>query len=184
MGILIHYELISPLSCFIPFHDYRQTGLAHVCLITGNLTVTKGRIETNIPKKRTGSSGHSKAINKFYEAVYQAVVEMHPNKKIVAVFQPHLFSRTKDFVDGFAKSLSKFDDVLLLDIYPAREKPIQGVTSAWLLEKIENPNKKLVAKENIIGEINNCKPEVLVTMGAGDIGLEVVKIKNELANAG
>ena len=118
------------------------------------------------------------------EAVYQAVVEMHPNKKIVAVFQPHLFSRTKDFVDDFAKSLSKFDDVLLLDIYPAREKPIQGVTSAWLLEKIENPNKKLVAKENIIGEINNCKPEVLVTMGAGDIGLEVVKIKNELANAG
>ena len=82
------------------------------------------------------------------------------------------------------QSLSKFDDVLLLDIYPAREKPIQGVTSAWLLEKIENPNKKLVAKENIIGEINNCKPEVLVTMGAGDIGLEVVKIKNELANAG
>lgn len=117
------------------------------------------------------------------EAVYQAVTEMHPNKKTVAVFQPHLFSRTRDFIDGFATSLANFDQILLLDIYPAREEPIQGVTSSWLLEKIENQNKKLITKKNLIDEINDCKPEVLVTMGAGDIGLEVIKIKNELAYA-
>lgn len=117
------------------------------------------------------------------EAVHQAVTEMHPNKKLVAVFQPHLFSRTRDFIDGFATSLGKFDSVLLLDIYPAREAPIDGVSSTWLLQKIKNPNKKLITKKNLINEINNCKPEVLITMGAGDIGLEVNKIKNGLVYA-
>lgn len=116
-------------------------------------------------------------------AVYQAVTEMHPDKKVVAIFQPHLFSRTKDFIDGFATSLAKFDTVLLLDIYPAREKPIKGVNSSWLLERIDNPNKKLIKKSELINEINKCKPEVLITMGAGDIGLEVNNIKNELAYA-
>lgn len=116
-------------------------------------------------------------------AVYDAISEMHPTKNVLAVFQPHLFSRTKDFVDDFAKSLSKFDTVLLLDIYPAREKPIAGVTSQWLLEKIENPNKKLIQKINLIEEIKRQNPEVLVTMGAGDIGLEISKIKEELAYA-
>ncbi|MDT0539385.1 UDP-N-acetylmuramate--L-alanine ligase [Croceitalea sp. P059] len=116
-------------------------------------------------------------------AVYQAVTEMHPDKKVVAIFQPHLFSRTKDFIDGFATSLAKFDTVLLLDIYPAREKPIKGVNSSWLLEQIDNPNKKLIKKSELINEINECRPEVLITMGAGDIGLEVNNIKNELAYA-
>ena len=116
-------------------------------------------------------------------AVYDAISEMHPNKKVVAIFQPHLFSRTKDFADDFAKSLSKFDAVLLLDIYPARELPIAGITSAWLLEKIENPKKKVVQKTELIAEINRQRPEVLVTMGAGDIGLEVPKLKRELAYA-
>lgn len=116
-------------------------------------------------------------------AVYEALAEMHPNKRTVAVFQPHLFSRTRDFVDGFAQSLSRFDAVLLLDIYPAREKPIEGVTSQWLLEKINGPDKKRVNKENLIEEIKGYAPEVLVTMGAGDIGLEVEKIKNELEYA-
>ena len=85
---------------------------------------------------------HPEEIN----AVHQAVREMYPDKRILAVFQPHLFSRTRDFIDGFAKSLSQFDEVLLLDIYPARELPIEGVTSAWLLDKIENEHKQLVSK--------------------------------------
>lgn len=113
-------------------------------------------------------------------AVYDAISEMHPDKKVLAVFQPHLFSRTKDFVNDFAESLSKFDAVFLLEIYPAREKPIAGVTSDWLLEKIQNPNKKLVKKETLIKEIKLQNADVLVTMGAGDIGLEVSKIKKEL----
>ena len=114
-------------------------------------------------------------------AVYDAISEMHPNKKVLAIFQPHLFSRTQDFADDFAASLSKFNAICLLDIYPAREKPIAGITSEWLLEKIKNPNKKVIEKCNIIEEIKRQNPEVLVTMGAGDIGLEVSMITKEFA---
>jgi len=116
-------------------------------------------------------------------AVFEAISEMHPNKKVLAVFQPHLFSRTKDFAEEFANSLSRFDSILLLDIYPAREKPIPGITSAWLLNKIENQNKKLIEKSNIIQEVKAQNPDVLVTMGAGDIGLEVSRIKKEFEYA-
>lgn len=116
-------------------------------------------------------------------AVYQAIEEMHPNKKVLAIFQPHLFSRTRDFVEDFAIELSKFNSILLLDIYPARERPMAGVTSEWLLEKIKNPNKKLIEKNKLIAEIKKQKPEVLVTMGAGDIGLEISELKRELTNA-
>ncbi|MEX0290705.1 MAG: UDP-N-acetylmuramate--L-alanine ligase [Flavobacteriaceae bacterium] len=116
-------------------------------------------------------------------AVFDAISEMHPNKKVLAVFQPHLFSRTKDFAEDFAESLAKFDAVLLLEIYPAREKPIQGIDSGWLLEKIDNPNKKLIKKPDLVHEIRGQKPEVLVTMGAGDIGLEIGRLKNELEHA-
>jgi UDP-N-acetylmuramate--alanine ligase len=84
------------------------------------------------------------------DAVYQAIAEMHPAQSITAVFQPHLFSRTQDFAEDFARSLSVFDAVLLLEIYPARELPIKGVNSAWLLRKITAPIKKLVSKESIM----------------------------------
>lgn len=117
------------------------------------------------------------------DAVFEAVSEMHPGRSLLAVFQPHLYSRTRDFADDFAESLSKFDSLLLLDIYPAREEPISGVTSEWLLEKIENPNKKLVKKEDLVTEILGQKPQVLITMGAGDIGLEVPRIKREIEYA-
>jgi UDP-N-acetylmuramate--alanine ligase len=102
---------------------------------------------------------------------------MHPGKKVLAVFQPHLFSRTKDFVDDFAKSLALFDELMLLDIYPAREMPIEGVTSSWLLEKVENSNKKLIQIENITEEIKRSNSEVVVLMGAGSIGEEVESVK-------
>lgn len=118
------------------------------------------------------------------DAVYQAIREMHPGQKITVIFQPHLFSRTRDFVDDFAASLSQFDEIILLEIYPAREEPMEGVTSSWLLGKIENPNKKLVQKSALLNEIKNCKTGVLVALGAGDIGMEVPKIKKELAYAG
>ncbi len=113
-------------------------------------------------------------------AVHDAIREMHPNKTVLAVFQPHLFSRTSDFADDFAESLARFDHILLLDIYPAREKPIQGITSKWLMDKIGSPNKALVQKRDLLAAIKKCRAEVLVTMGAGDIGLEVEKIKQGL----
>lgn len=116
---------------------------------------------------------HPEEIN----AVHQAVREMYPDRKVLAIFQPHLYSRTRDFVDGFAKSLSKFDEVLLLDIYPARELPIEGVTSEWLLEKIENSNKNLISKSAIVDAIKASNANVVLTIGAGDIGVEVKHIK-------
>jgi UDP-N-acetylmuramate--alanine ligase len=99
---------------------------------------------------------------------------------VLAIFQPHLFSRTKDFADDFARSLAAFDEVLLLDIYPARELPMEGITSSWLLNKIENTNKKLVQKNELIASILKSDATVVVTIGAGDIGELVPLIKNAL----
>lgn len=113
-------------------------------------------------------------------AVHQAVRELYPNKKVLAIFQPHLFSRTKDFVDGFAESLSKFDEIGLMEIYPARELPIEGITSTWLLDKITNANKHLVQKEDLLSFIYKSTFDVLVTIGAGDIGEMVKDIKKML----
>ncbi|MNK06975.1 UDP-N-acetylmuramate--L-alanine ligase [compost metagenome] len=113
-------------------------------------------------------------------AVYQAVTELYPNEKVLAVFQPHLFSRTRDFADGFAKSLSAFENIVLLDIYPARELPMEGITSKWLLEKMENPNKKLVSKSDLLPFLKRTDATVIVTIGAGDIGEMVPEIKKVL----
>lgn len=110
-------------------------------------------------------------------AVHQAVRELYPNQKVLAIFQPHLFSRTKDFADGFAQSLSAFDEVILLDIYPARELPMEGITSQWLMGKMTNPNVKLVSKTDLILNILKSEARVIVTIGAGDIGELVKPIK-------
>ena len=113
-------------------------------------------------------------------AVENSIREMYPNEKVLVVFQPHLFSRTKDFIDDFALALSKFDEVLLLDIYPARELPIAGVDSDWLLSKINNRHKKLTQKNNLIKDIKNSSAKVVAMLGAGDIGLLVNEITNQL----
>ena len=122
---------------------------------------------------------HPEEIN----AVYQAVREMYPGKKILAIFQPHLFSRTRDFGDDFAKSLSQFDEVMLLDIYPARELPMEGITSEWLLKKIKNPKKQVISKSDMMRKIHESQAQVLLTIGAGDIGEEVKHIKKEFSVA-
>ena len=116
------------------------------------------------------------------DAVYQAVREMHPNKKVLAVFQPHLFSRTQDFANEFATSLSPFDAVMLLEIYPAREKPIAGINSKMLLDKIDNEQKSLIDRELLVDKIKEASAEVVLLLGAGDIGDEVQKIKIALNN--
>jgi UDP-N-acetylmuramate--alanine ligase len=113
-------------------------------------------------------------------AVHQAVRELYPDKKVLAIFQPHLFSRTKDFANDFAKSLAAFDEVLLLDIYPARELPMEGITSQWLLDKIDNNHKKLITKKELIPSILESNATVIVTIGAGDIGEMVKSIKKAL----
>ncbi len=115
-------------------------------------------------------------------ATYNAINEMYPNKNSLVVFQPHLYSRTKDFANEFAKSLALFNQILLLDIYPARELPIKNITSQWLLDKINSSNKKLVTKQNLVAEIKKSAATVIVTLGAGDIGNEVQSIKKALQN--
>ncbi len=113
-------------------------------------------------------------------ALHQAVREMHPEKKVLAIFQPHLYSRTRDFATDFAKSLSQFDQLLLLDIYPARELPIAGITSDWLLKMVDNKDKKLVVKHDLTSEVKKSDAQVILTIGAGDIGEEVQRIKEAL----
>jgi UDP-N-acetylmuramate--alanine ligase len=113
-------------------------------------------------------------------AVHQAVRELYPGQKVLAIFQPHLFSRTRDFADNFAKSLSAFDEVFLMDIYPARELPMEGISSQWLMGKMTNEHKKIVSKEDLIPEILANDARVIVTIGAGDLGEMVPSIKKAL----
>jgi UDP-N-acetylmuramate--alanine ligase len=103
------------------------------------------------------------------EATLSAVRQMFPNKKVTVIFQPHLFSRTRDFMDDFARVLSEADEVWLMDIYPAREKPLEGVNSQVLLEKINTGRKQMVDFDNVISAVETAKPELLLTLGAGDI---------------
>jgi UDP-N-acetylmuramate--alanine ligase len=114
------------------------------------------------------------------KACISSVKELFPGKKVTGIFQPHLFSRTRDFADEFARSLELLDEVILLDIYPAREKPIPGITSSMLLEKINSGHKYLIAKENLVKEVTAHNFDVLVTMGAGDIDQLVEPLENSL----
>ena len=103
------------------------------------------------------------------ESVFNTINSNYKNKSTSVIFQPHLFSRTRDFMEGFATVLSKFDEVYLLDIYPAREKPIEGVNSKVLLEKISSAKKEIINKELINDIIINSKTEVISILGAGNI---------------
>jgi UDP-N-acetylmuramate--alanine ligase len=106
--------------------------------------------------------------------------ELYPNKKITGIFQPHLYSRTRDFLDGFALSLSLLDELILLDIYPARELPIEGINSELIESKVTITNKCVVAKTNLMNVLAERDVEVLLTMGAGDIDVFVKLIKEQI----
>ena len=115
------------------------------------------------------------------DATISAAKELYPDRKLTVVFQPHLFSRTKDLCDEFAVSLSKADELFLLDIYPAREKPMEGVTSQIILDKVTIANKSIVAKEELIDVLKaDNSLQVVLTVGAGDIDTKVSAIKNLL----
>lgn len=116
-------------------------------------------------------------------ACFDAVRQLHPNKKLTVIFQPHLFTRTRDFADEFAKVLSTVDELILLDIYPARELPIEGINSQFLLDKITCAEKELCGKDSVLKRINSEKPELLLSVGAGDIDTLVEPLKNILNNA-
>jgi len=110
----------------------------------------------------------------------QSVRDFYPGKKILGVFQPHLYSRTRDFAGEFAESLEELDEVILLDIYPAREEPIEGVTSGIILEKIEKTPATVCSKSDLPDMLRKKDIEVLITMGAGDIDRMVKPINDQL----
>lgn len=112
------------------------------------------------------------------EAAIQSVKMLFPGKKITGIFQPHLFTRTRDFAEGFAQALDKLDECILLPIYPARELPIAGVTSDMLLGLMQNPTRRLSSLETVVDEIATNTPNILVTLGAGNIDTLVEPLKN------
>lgn len=123
------------------------------------------------------------------KACIESVRRLYPERYVIGVFQPHLFSRTKDFVDGFATVLSELDEAVLLPIYPAREKPIEGVTSEWLMEKIQAKRALVlpsILPKYLCERAKSCvaqgKDCVVITMGAGDIDRHVKDIKKALQN--
>ncbi len=106
----------------------------------------------------------------------KSVKEMYPNRKVTAVFQPHLYSRTKDFAEDFALALSQADQLILMNIYPARELPIKGITSQWLADKIKSKNVKVVEDNSLLSYLKTIEMDILLTIGAGDISLMIPKI--------
>jgi UDP-N-acetylmuramate--alanine ligase len=116
------------------------------------------------------------------KALIHSVKELYPNKKITGIFQPHLFSRTKDFLTEFAQELSQLNHCILLPIYPAREKPIEGINSEKLLELIQSEKKEIVTLENIVSHINFGEVELLLTIGAGNIDTVVPLLKATYEN--
>jgi UDP-N-acetylmuramate--alanine ligase len=114
------------------------------------------------------------------DACIASVREMYPGKRVTGIFQPHLFSRTRDLARDFGKSLSALDDLLLLDIYPAREEPIAGITSQWLLEQVPMEAKRCTTKEDLLDVLGQRDLQVVVTLGAGDIDRLVPSIERLL----
>lgn len=114
------------------------------------------------------------------KASISSIRNLYPNRRITGIFQPHLYSRTRDFAPAFAEALSQLDELILLDIYPARELPIEGVDSELILRNVKLKNKTLCTKENLLSLLKEKELDVLVTFGAGDIDKLVPLIKEQL----
>ncbi len=115
------------------------------------------------------------------KALIDSVKLLYPNQKITGIFQPHLFSRTKDFMSDFAQELSKVDELILLPIYPAREEPIEGITSEALLEMSTLSDKKVLLPANVISLLSERTEGIILTIGAGDIDRIVQPLKEKLS---
>lgn len=185
-------KFIGNFKCGLPgFHNVSNaTAALAVCygMLGINLELLKNGIATFKGAKRRFEyiidtkdyvviddyAHHPEELN----AIIGSVKSLYPNNKITGIFQPHLFSRTRDFVEGFAQSLSQLDALILMEIYPAREEPIEGINSKWLLEKVELNEKSIQSPTEILETIKQAKPDVLLILGAGDIDRIVEPIKN------
>jgi UDP-N-acetylmuramate--alanine ligase len=147
----------------------KKNNISHFVKQLANFTGVKRRFDIRIQRDDfvfiDDYAHHPEEIKAFLEAVKKS----YPTQKITGIFQPHLYSRTRDFIQEFADALEILDEIILLDIYPARELPIEGISSNYLLSRIKNKNKKLLKKEELAPFLQQNMPEVLLTMGAGDI---------------
>lgn len=117
------------------------------------------------------------------KALVESVRELYPGRKVSGIFQPHLFSRTRDFAKGFARSLDLLDEIILMDIYPAREEPIPDVDSGMIMRRMQNKQKQWLTRTGILQWLQKRKPEILLTIGAGDIDLLVPEIEKILSDS-
>ena len=160
----------------------KQLGVSNICLLDGmnSFKGIKRRFETHILSEKIiyidDYAHHPKEIT----VSIQAVKKMYPNKKITVLFQPHLYSRTNDFMNEFAVALSLCNHLILLDIYAAREQPINGVSSEVLAEKCNVNKIQLCSLNDVVKLLEGEKVELLLTLGAGDIGTIVGDIKTSL----
>ena len=194
-----HYDIVTPISILenvtlgLPGLHNVENSVAAVA-VASQLNISKKVIRealTSFKGVRRRFDYHIKNDNLIFiddyahhpeelKAAISSAKEMYPGKKITGIFQPHLYSRTRDFADEFARSLDLLDECILLEIYPARELPIDGVSSQMLLNKMRSVNKSICQKSDLIEEIKTRNFEVLMTMGAGDIDTFIEEIKREL----
>jgi UDP-N-acetylmuramate--alanine ligase len=195
----IHFDMIMPGRVILNL-EMQALGLFNVenALAAVHLAIQAGLSEDEIRRGLRTFSGVYRRFQKQFahgqivyiddyahhpeeiNALVQAVRSAYPGRKITGVFQPHLYSRTRDFADEFAQSLSVLDEVILLDIYPAREKPIDGVSSEMIFQKINHQNKTLTSKGVLVEILKTKTPEILLTIGAGDIDSLVAPIRQFL----
>ena len=114
------------------------------------------------------------------EVFLKSMRSLYPNRKLTVVFQPHLFTRTRDFAEGFSQSLSLADELVLMDIYPAREQPIPGIDADLIMKKVTSPVKIRCSKKDLMDKLEPMDLEVIATVGAGDIDTFIVPVKEML----
>lgn len=198
----IHFDFVAPdmriddINLGVPVEINIENGVAALaaCYLTGDLEPDKAReaMESFMgPQRRfefrlkeSGPCG--RAIIDDYahhpdelKASIGSVKALYPGRRLTVAFQPHLYTRTRDFAEGFAEALSLADEVILTDIYPARELPIEGVTSKIIYDRISCEKKSLISREELIKTVGNCNFEILLTAGAGDIADLVEGITEE-----
>ncbi len=194
-----HYDIVTPEAVF----ENMSLGLPGLHNVENSIAAVAVAVELGIPEDSIRSALASfKGVRRRFDyhikteelvfiddyahhpaelnAAIRSVKELYPHKKITGIFQPHLYSRTRDFADAFAESLDLLDECILLDIYPARELPIDGVDSGLLLNKMKSNKKSLCSKTDLLKEISKHDIEILITMGAGDIDTLVLPLKQEL----
>ena len=195
--LMVNNTQIAPFRCGLPGHHNVQNAVAALGICINFLHLPIHQLQNGIASFK-GAKRRFEYIHKSdrfvviddyahhpeeLNAIIGSVKTLYPNKAITGIFQPHLFSRTQDFAAGFAQSLSELDEIYLLNIYPAREQPIPGVNSDWLLSLIDHPKKEVVTPDQVLEKIKNNPAEVLLILGAGDIDRIVqplAKIYDEL----